>query len=479
MNENDSEERARGHVRKLIWLYFWLLLLEGALRKWVLPDYSTPLLVIRDPLALAIYFMSFRARVFPWNAWVVVLVVLGCIDTMTTFYQLWGYVSPLHITAVTIYGIHSNFFHLPLVFVIGRVLTFEDVRRIGWWTLVLIVPMTVLMVMQFRAPADSFINRAAGGEGEVLMSSMDKVRTAGPFSFVIGVVAYFSMATGYLVWGLLTRGVYPRWLLAIGGAALIIGISVSGSRSVVGACGVVVASLLLVLILRPKIINRFGQVLLAVVVLGFVVSRTPIFREGAKVLSTRFSEVAEATEQSIPVDLLSRSVSTFYDAWKVIGVAPALGWGLGVGTNAGAKLLVGQSGFLLMEGEWPRIIMENGPVLGLAYLLWRFAFVLRIAWLTIKSVLLGNLLPLLLFASSGLPLLNGQFGQPTILGFAVFVTGLAVAATGGNVIVSGGEPPPDDKPKVSLKPVRGRSTYAERLHGAGVTPKPTNGSVAG
>jgi hypothetical protein len=96
-------------------------------------------------------------------------------------------------------------------------------------------------------------------------------------------------------------------------------------------------------------------------------------------------------------------------------VAPGLGWGLGVGTNAGAKLLIGQSAFLLMEGEWPRIIMENGPVLGIAYLLWRLAFFFRIFWLTIKSVLLGNLLPLLLFSSSGLPLLNGQFGQPTIL----------------------------------------------------------------
>lgn len=478
MNANEPEEKARGHIRKLIWLYFWLLLLEGALRKWALPDLSTPLLVIRDPVVLAIYFLSFRARVFPWNAWVVVLVVLGCIDLMTTFYQLWDYVPPQHITAVTVYGIHSNFFHLPLVFVIGKVLTFEDVKRIGWWTLVLIVPMTVLMILQFRSGADAFVNRAAGGEGDVLMSSMNKVRTSGTFSFVIGVVAYFSMATGYVVWGCLTRGVYSRWLLAVGCAALIFGTAVSGSRSVVGACGVVVASLLVVMILRPRIINRFGQVLLAVAVLGFIVTRTPIFREGAKVLSTRFSEVAEATEQSIALDLLSRSVSPFYDAWKVIPVAPALGWGLGVGTNAGAKLLVGQSGFLLMEGEWPRIIMENGPLLGIAYLLWRTAFVLRIAWLTIKSVLIGNLLPLLLFASSGLPLLMGQFGQPTILGFAVFVTGLAVAAMSGNTIVASGEPPVDAT-RTPLKPVRGRSAYAERLHGAGISPERTNGSVAG
>lgn len=478
MNQNHPEERARRYIRNLIWLYFWLLLIEGALRKWILPGLSNPLLVVRDPVVLLIYFFSLRARVFPKNGWTIALVVMALLDTMATFFQLWDYVAPKYIAAVAGYGIHANFFHLPLIFVMARVLTIDDVKRFGWWTLVLLVPMTVLMVMQFRAGPDAFVNRTAGGEGEILMSSMNKVRTSGPFSFVIGVVAYFSLATGYLVWGVLNRGVYKNWLLAISGAALLIGISVSGSRSVVGACAVVIASLLLVIFLRPDVMNRFGQVLLAVVVLGVIVSRTPIFREGAKVLSTRFSEVAEVTEQSIPQDLISRALSTFEDGWFVIGKAPALGYGLGVGTNAGAKLLLGQTMFLLMEGEIPRVILENGPVLGLAYLLWRFGFCIRVGWLTIKSVLIGNLLPLLLFSSSFLPLVYGQFGQPTILGFAVFVTGLAVAAMQGGEEISTGSPPADAEIKMATKPLRGRSAYAERLHGPAPTPERSNGSVA-
>jgi hypothetical protein len=478
MNPNTPEERARRYIRRLIWLYFWLLLIEGALRKWVLPDLSNPLLVIRDPVALLIYLLSFRARVFPRNGWVIALIVIGFLSTLATFFQLWDYVPPLYIGAVAAYGIHANFFHLPLIFVIGSVFTMEDVKRIGWWTLVLLVPMTILMVAQFRAGSDSFINRTAGGEGEILMSAMDKVRTSGPFSFVIGVVAYFSLATGYLVWALLNRGVYKVWLLAAAAAALIIGIAVSGSRSVVGACAVVVASLVVVIFLRPDMMTRFGRVLLAVVVLGFVVSRTPIFREGFDVLSTRFAQVAEATEQSIPQDLVSRSLSTFYDAWKVIGLAPGLGYGLGVGTNAGAKLLVGRSVFLLMEGEWPRIILESGPVLGLAYLLWRLGFVGRVGWFSLKSVRAGNLLPLLLFSSSFLPMISGQFGQPTILGFAVFVTGLALAAMKDSDVEPDPAHPSHGGAKVPIKTVRGRSAYAERLHGSAATPEQTNGSVA-
>ena len=67
MNPDSPEARATRYIRQLIWLYFWLLLVEGALRKWLLPDLSNPLLVIRDPVVLAIYGLSFRARVFPKN----------------------------------------------------------------------------------------------------------------------------------------------------------------------------------------------------------------------------------------------------------------------------------------------------------------------------------------------------------------------------------------------------------------------------
>jgi hypothetical protein len=477
MNAKLPEENAKRYIRYLVWLYFWLLLVEGALRKWVLPDLSNPLLIIRDPVVLLIYLLSFRARVFPRNAWVVTLMVMGLLTTLATFFQLWDYFDPKVIAAVAGYGVHANFFHLPLIFIIPRVLSFDDVKKIGWWTLVLLVPMTLLMIAQFRGAPDAWVNRTAGGEGEMLMSAMGKVRAAGTFSFVIGVVAYFALATGFLVWAVLNGGVYKTWLLAVAGAALIVGLAVSGSRSAIGACAVVVALLLIVVFLRPDIVNRFGQILIAMVVLGFIVSRIPVFREGASVMSTRFSEVAEATEQSIPQDLMSRVLSGFEDGLFVITKAPLLGYGLGIGTNAGAKFLTGRSVFLLSEAEWPRILNESGPIIGLAYILWRCALVFRIGWLAIKSVIMGNLLPLLLLGSSFLPMISGQFGQPTILGFAVFTTGLALAAIKESPAVQSPPKPPPGGMKGPMKPVRGRSLYAERLHGPAEHDQ-GNGSVA-
>lgn len=474
MNPNHPEERARRIIRVLIWVYFWLLILEGALRKWVFPQISNPLLVIRDPVVLAIYFLSFRGRVFPRNAWTISLIAIGILTTITTFISLLPYLSLKPIALVSAYGIHANFFHLPLIFIMAKVLSFEDVKRFGWWTLLLIIPMALLMIAQFRAAPDALLNRTAGGEGEMMLSALGKVRTAGPFTFVIGVVAYFGLATGYLLWAVLKPGTYKTWLLAAAGIAIVIGIAVSGSRSVVGACGLVLASLLVVIFLRPEAVNRAGQALLVALVLAFIVSRIPVFREGVNVLTTRFNEVAEATEQSVARGLIARLFSGFGESAFVIGKAPLFGYGLGIGTNAGANILTGHSMFLLTEGEWSRVLLESGPLLGLAYILWRVALAGRIGWTCIKSVKDGNLLPLFLFSSAAISMINGQFGQPTILGFAVFTTGLALAATKEEESTIASAPV---QPTRTAQRIVRRSVYAERLHGPPTEHGHTNGSV--
>jgi hypothetical protein len=471
------EEKTLRQIRRLIWLYFWLLLIEGALRKWVAPALSNPLLIVRDPVVLLIYVLAIKARVFPRNGWVQAIGVIGLLSFLVSFVPLWPYIPPSRILLVSGFGFRSNFLHLPLIFIMPQVLRPQDVKRIGWWALVLVVPMALLMVAQFRAAPDAFLNRTASGEGEMMTAALGKVRTAATFSFVTGVVAYFSLAVAFLVWGALKRGVYQIWVLFAAGAALLIGTSVSGSRSVVGACALVVVSLIPILFLRPSAINRFGQTLLVTVVLGFVVIQTPVFKEGLSVLSTRFSDVAEAEDRSITAGLTERIFDTFSEGFFVLRKAPFLGYGLGIGTNAGAKFLTGETTFLLSEGEWARTILESGPVLGLSFIIWRCSVVVWIGLLCLRSVKRDNVLPLLIFSSAFSPMLTGQFGQPTILGFTVFATGLALAARNS-----------DDESVVPISTsgrstgageriVGRRSAYADRMHGPAAPRDQRNGSI--
>jgi len=157
-------------------------------------------------------------------------------------------------------------------------------------------------------------------------------------------------------------------------------------------------------------------------------------------------------------------------------MAPFFGYGLGVGTNAGAKMVTGQTSFLLAEGEWARLIFESGPVIGLAFVLWRCGVVVRIGLLCLQSVRRGNVLPLLLFSSSGLPLMNGQFGPPTILGFAVFTTGLALAARNADESELSATAPVKSE-RASQRIVGRRSAYADRIHRLATPSDQSNGSV--
>jgi hypothetical protein len=477
MNPNDPENPTIRNIRRLIWLYFWLLLIEGALRKWVVPQLSNPLLIIRDPVVILIYVLALRARVFPLNGWVFSLAVIAFLSLVVSFLALWPYLPPSRIVLVSGYGFRSNFLHLPLIFLMPRVFRPEDVKRIGWWTLIILVPMSLLMVAQFGAAPDALLNRTASGEGEMMTSALGKVRTAATFSFVVGVVAYFALATGFLVWAALKRGVYKNWVLFAAGSALLIGTAVSGSRSVVGACVVVVASLVAVLFLRPGAVNRFGQVLLVTVVFGFLITLTPVFKEGLSVLSARFTAVAEAEQKSIVIGLIERVFDGVAETIRVFPDAPFFGYGLGIGTNAGAKFLTGQNTFLLAEGEWARLVLESGPLLGLSFVFWRFGLTVRVLLLCLQSIRQrGNVLPLLLFSSGGLPLMNGQFGPPTVLGFAVFATGLALAARNADdeaEIVTA----PTVKSTGTKRLVGRRSAYAERMHGPAAPRSQSNGSV--
>ena len=465
MRDYNPREVTLRNIRRLIWLYFWLLLVEGALRKWVVPQLSNPLLIVRDPVVLLVYWLAIRAHVFPRNRFIVALGVISVLASLVTFVPLWPYIPPLRIALVTGYGFRSSFLHLPMIFIIGSVMRMEDVKRMGWWTLVITIPMVVLMVGQFQSAPDSFLNRTAGGEGEMMQSALGKVRTAGPFSFVVGVVSYFGLATGFLIWAALRGKVYPNWLLYGSGAAMVIGVAVSGSRSVVGACVVVGCSLIVILFLRPAALNRFGQTLLVTLVLGLLVAQTPIFKEGLNVLTTRFNEVAEATETSIGLGIAERMVEQFTEGFHTLKEAPFLGYGLGVGTNGGARFLTGQSVFLLAEGEWPRLILESGPLLGIAFIFWRCALTFWIGRLCLSAVRVGQTLPLLLVSSAFMPLVIGQFGQPTVMGFVVLTTGLVLAALGEDATASAGVPALETAAVSRGRPLPRRSAYATRLHG--------------
>src|SRR5439155_22045010 len=180
-----------------------------------------------------------------------------------------------------------------------------------------------------------------------------------------------------------------------------------------------------------------------------------------------FTESAEAAEKTLTAGLIQRTLREFTEGLGHLGHAPIFGFGLGLGTSGGAAFLMGQSTFLLSENEWTRIIFESGPILRLAFLLWRAALTAYLGFVSLRALTRAEILPLLLFSAGFLIILNGQLGQPTSLGFAVVLNGLCLASTRPGEFAPVPAPPP--------RLIRCRSAYADRLHRADASHR--NGSV--
>jgi hypothetical protein len=407
-------------IRWLIWLYFALLLFEGALRKWGVPSLANPLLIVRDPVLLLIYAIAFMRRVFPVNAFVITIGFLGTLCLLATFLAEYGD------WRVAIFGFRCNFLHLPLIFIIARAFNFRDVRRIGWCMLAFSMPMAALMALQFNSPADAWINRGAGEDASMIASIDGRIRPSGTFSFVSGIIYFYALTMVFLVYGLVQKRMFPWWLTLTAGLALPVALAVSSSRSTVGACAIVLVAFAFAVVCRPSLALMATKL----VVIGFIIASSvgglALFQQGMEIFEARV-EHASDVEGGVE-GFAHRALGQFIRPFALVLNVPIMGYGLGSGTNVGAKMLTGHLDFLLAEEEWERVICESGPALGLSFIFLRVGMGIWLFWLAWRATRAGHFLPMLLVGASGLPIINGQFGQTTTLGFAVFLAGITLAS---------------------------------------------------
>jgi hypothetical protein len=217
-------ERQMRLLRNLIWLYLILWLIEGGLRRWFLPGLASPLLLVRDPLVLAIYWIAASSSLFPFNGfftWGLVLAVLSMVNAMVV-----GHGNFL----VALYGARCDFLHVPLIFVMARVLRKADLINLGKVALLISVPYTMLMVAQFYQPQDAWVNRGLAGslEGAGFDGALDRFRPPGTFSFITGPSLLYPLFTAFWFALLLSRKL-PSWLMIAAGGAILVSIPTSFS----------------------------------------------------------------------------------------------------------------------------------------------------------------------------------------------------------------------------------------------------------
>jgi hypothetical protein len=222
--------------QRSVFAVFILLVIEGALRKWALPQFSDLLYFLKDLVLLGAYIRFFllsksRSKLFLKSYHIKIFLVLSvgwCI--FQAFNPSLG--SPI----AGLFGLRGYLFYIPLMWLVPNLFeNEEELYQALRFYLLLVIPVGVLGILQFFAPASSPINIYAGGiDPTAVFAGTDSVRITGTFPYISGYAVYLSVCFALLV-PLLLRPQSHLWQwVSIAEIAIIIANSfMTGSRGVI------------------------------------------------------------------------------------------------------------------------------------------------------------------------------------------------------------------------------------------------------
>ena len=181
-------------IRLLLWLYLFLLVFEGALRKWFLPFLSTPLLLVRDPVAFLAVFWAWPLLREYWWPRLQPLFIISIVAFVLAIYVGHGD------WFTALFGSRIFLFQLPLIFVFPLVLNADDVKQFSVAILWMCIPMAILIAAQSVNLPNHILNIGVGGKGtSVFDGAAGKFRPPGTFSFTTGVASFFTLSAASMM----------------------------------------------------------------------------------------------------------------------------------------------------------------------------------------------------------------------------------------------------------------------------------------
>jgi len=409
-------------LKKLFWLYFLLLIFEGALRKWVAPGLSAPLLIIRDPVAIWIIWEAYRTRKWP-SRWSAVISLMTVLLVGLFVVQIIVGSNPL---IVGLYGLRSYLLPIPVLFIMGENLDYEDIRKLGTCTLWLILPMTLLELAQYLAPSGAWLNSGAYEGAAQIGYIGNHVRASGTFSFVVGAEYFASIAAAFVLYGMVSTGFAKKWILWAALFAIIVSVPTMGSRTVlVQLTGILVC----VAIGATMGVSQFAKVLriiLPLALFSLLAAQLPVFSDAMESLIERVTVSNKVEGGGAGGAVIYRTVGPTLD---VIEEAVSSGnWiGHGMGSEALAMhTLLGQTEW--SDNEMEREIVELGPIAWIAFSLFKLFVAIALLGPALARAREQQPMALLMLSLPLSAIFFYTLEQPTVQGFIVIGTGLCIAA---------------------------------------------------
>ncbi|NEO43487.1 MAG: hypothetical protein F6K55_04875 [Moorea sp. SIO4A3] len=225
--------------RQYVKAVFFILVLEGVLRKWVLPQASDLLYFMKDFVLIGAYIKYYLAsdhniknKKSIINV-IIFFVVLWC--SFQAFNPSLG--SPI----VGIIGLKAYILNIPLIWMIPKLFqSEEELYRFLRLHLLLAIPVCILGIIQFFSPPSSPINLYTAGDVTSVATfgagGANITRITGPFSYIDTYVVYLIVCFGLLVVLVsLNQSRWWRWLSIAEILLVTINSFMTGSRSCVFA----------------------------------------------------------------------------------------------------------------------------------------------------------------------------------------------------------------------------------------------------
>jgi hypothetical protein len=370
--------------RNGLFLFLALVVFDGAVRKWLLPESEQVVYILKDLVLLAMlgaYVLRFGLKLPAGIAGTALVGWLGMYVVITALQVLNPSLPSLLLGLV---GLKTHILYAALLVLVPA--TFrdtEDLVRALRYMIVPIVFVLVLGILQFGYPLDHPINRYVRGTTQDIATFglINRVRITSTFSYVSGmtVFVFFALCLGV---ALLAAG---RWRLASNKLtiaciiAAVVVTPMTGARWIYYMLMLSVPVFLFGMVRSSMLQTRYA---LRLVILGSL---------GVAAVSLGSIEALESFEQrrQVAADTQERIESLLLDPFKLAADAGLIGYGAG-STHQVAPALVRDAGYYQwlpttdFEDETGRIMLELG-IVGFVVVFALRVYLCRMAWLAMVN----------------------------------------------------------------------------------------------
>ena len=354
---NKDLHKKNKFFQKFILFYFFYILLEGAFRKWFLPNLANEIIIIRDLFVIFIIMKAITRQYYNFNS------LLEKVLIYWTILVLFWIILQILFTDIEIFvfiiGLRNWVLYFWFSVLIFRVFnTFDEINNFINKIIYTIIPISLLVLVQHYLPIDHFLNKQIGS-GIIFTVAKDIVRVTGTFSFTSGQAEYVSFITPFFLYLLFEKEKHEPFLIKIILLfSLLTCVAVSGSR------GLIISTTMMVLIAliynknyKNFIVNLF--IFLFILFICFF-----IYERAIEATVTRFTTAQDDIFYIRIIKSILPNVNAL-DNFNLIGQ------GIGLGSNMSANYTDLGRNFTLGEGEHNRIISEGG-LLGVVFYISKF-----------------------------------------------------------------------------------------------------------